>query len=155
MSCGSLINQYNQSGRSLELGASRRCVGAYQIMNGLIIAKARARVISLLLVFALCQVIGTMCAMPDQSLAEGVPHLAEEMSHAACPMNGTIMCPPSLTSSPERQLPISTVTDVDTAQTLVNGATTPASPPAKPMRSVSSAYSIVPISIAASPVLRI
>ena len=109
----------------------------------------------MVLVFAFCQVIGVMCAVPDLSLADDVPQLGGEMSHAACPMDGTIMCPPSLTSSPERQIKISTVADVYAPPIFVSCATTPVSPSAQPMRSVSRAYAIVPIAIASSSVLRI
>nr|WP_281721192.1 hypothetical protein [Nitrosomonas nitrosa] len=105
--------------------------------------------------FAFCQVMGVMCPVPDLSLAKDAPQLAEEMSHAACPMDGTFACPPSLTSSPERQLPISSVADIYAAQVVANGATTPVSLSARSIGSVSSAYSIVPISIASSSVLRI
>lgn len=108
-----------------------------------------------ILVYAFCQVIGVMCAVLDLSVAEDVPQLTEEMGHAACPMDGTNMCPPSLTSSPERQIQISTTADIYAAQIVAHGATTPVSPSARPLGSVSSAYSIVPISIAASSVLRI
>ncbi len=108
-----------------------------------------------IVVYAFCQVIGVMCAVPDLSVAEDVPQLTEEMSHASCPMDGTLACPPSLTSSPERQIKISTVADADAAQAVVNCTTTPVSPWAQPIWCVSSAYSIVPISIASSSVLRI
>ncbi len=108
-----------------------------------------------ILVFAFCQVMGFMCPVPDLSLAEDVPQLAGEMSHAACPMDGTLACPPSLTSSPERQIQISTTADVYAAQIFSDGATTPISLSARPIGSVGSAYSIVPISIASSSVLRI
>jgi hypothetical protein len=108
-----------------------------------------------ILVFAFCQVIGVMCAVPDLSLADDMPQLAGKMSHAACPMDGTIMCPPSLTSSPERQVPISSVADVYAPPILVSGATTLVSLSARPIESVGSAHSIVPMSIASSSVLRI
>jgi len=109
----------------------------------------------MVLVFAFCQVMGVMCAVPDLSLANDVPQLAGEMSHAACPMDGTIMCPPASTSSPERQIKISTVADVYAPPIFASGATTPVSPSAQPIWSVNSAYSIVPIAIASSSVLRI
>lgn len=107
------------------------------------------------LVFAFCQVTGVMCAVPDLSLAQSAPQLTGEISHASCPMDGTLVCPPSLTPSPERQIQSSTVAHVYAAQIFANGATTPVGPPAQPIGSVSSAYSIVPISIAFSSVLRI
>lgn len=109
----------------------------------------------MVLVFAFCQVMGVMCAVPDLSLADDVPQLAGEMSHAACPMDGTIMCPPASTSSLERQIKNSTVADVYAPPILASGATTPVSPSSQPIWSVSNAYSIVPISIASSSVLRI
>ena len=115
----------------------------------------QANIWFMVLIFAFCQVMGVMCAVPDLSLADDVPHLAGEMSHAACPMDGTFACLPSLTSSPERQIPIGTVSDVVAAQILFSAATTPVTPSAQPISSVSSAYSIVPISIASSSVLRI
>lgn len=108
-----------------------------------------------ILVFAFCQVIGVMCAVPDLSLADDMPQLAGEMSHTSCPMDGTTMCPASLTSSPERHIKISVVADVYAPLILVSGATTPVSPSARPIGSVGSAHSIVPISIASSSVLRI
>lgn len=109
----------------------------------------------MVLAFAFCQVIGVMCAVSDLSLAEDAPQLAGEMSDAACPMDGTIMCPPSATSSPERQIKNITIVDVDATPIVANGATTPISVSARPIGSVGSAHSIVPISIAASSVLRI
>ncbi len=109
----------------------------------------------MVLVFALCQVIGVMCAVPDLSLADDVPQLGGEMSHAACPMDGTIMCPPTSTSSPERQIKNSTVVGGYAPLIFASDATTSVSPSAQPIWSVSSAYSIVPISIASSSVLRI
>lgn len=117
----------------------------------------QANIRFMVLVFAFCQVMGVMCAVPDLSLADDVPQLAGEMSHAACPMDGTLACPPSLTSSPERQrqIEISTVADVYAPPIFVGGATTPDGPSTRPIWSVSSAYSIVPISIASSSVLRI
>lgn len=96
-----------------------------------------------------------MCAIPDLSLAKDVPQLAGEMSDAACAMDDTIMCPPSATSSPERHIKNSTTADVDAAQIASTGGATPVGPSAQPSGSVGSAYSIVPISIAASSVLRI
>lgn len=122
-------------------------------MSALMFVQANIRF--MVLVFAFCQVMGVMCAVPDLSLADDAPQLAGEMSHAACPMDGTFACPPSLTSSPERQIQISTTADVYAAQIFVSGATTPVTPSARPIGSVGSAHSIVPISIASSSVLRI
>lgn len=124
-------------------------------MNGWIIAKARMRSFILVLFFAFCQIIGTMCAVQDLSLANDVAQLTEDMSRMACPMDGTIMCPPSLTASPERQLKNSMVVVVNPVLSLVSCAEVSAAVSPEMIESWSSAYSIVPISIASSSVLRI
>ena len=103
--------------------------------------------------FTLCQVMGTVCLLPDLSVAEGAALLVEK--GMACPMEGTIMCPPSLTSSPERQVKYNLVSDVDHATTLLGSAavlTVQYTPTLSPW---SSACSMVPISISSSSVLRI
>ena len=43
-----------------------------------------------------------MCALLDLSVARGAALLMEK--GMACLMDGTTLCPPSLTSSPERQI---------------------------------------------------
>ena len=103
--------------------------------------------------FTLCQVMGTVCPLPDLSVAEGAALLVEE--GIVCPMEGTTMCPPSLTSSPERQIKYNLVSDVDHATTLLGSAaalTVQCTPTLSPW---SSACSMVPISISSSSVLRI
>jgi hypothetical protein len=105
------------------------------------------------LFFTLCQVVGTVCPLPDLSVAEGAALLVEE--GMACPMDGPTMCPPSLTSSPERQIKHNFVSDVDHATTLLGSAavrTVQCTPTLSPW---SSACSIVPISISSSSVLRV
>lgn len=103
--------------------------------------------------FTFCQVSGMICTFPDLSVAEGGALLVEE--GMACPMDGTTMCPPSLTSSPERQIQHTLVSDVDHATILLSPAAV------FPVSSVwmqwswSSAFFIVPISIGSSSVLRI
>ncbi|MBS0167458.1 MAG: hypothetical protein JSR29_15345 [Nitrospira sp.] len=124
-------------------------------MNGWILAKVRMRFFSLVLLFALCQIVGAMCTVPDLSLADDAAQLAEAMNHMACPMDGTIMCPPSLTASPERQVKNSMVVVVDPVVSLVRGPEVPKSVPREMIWSWSSAYSSVPISISSSSVLRI
>jgi hypothetical protein len=109
--------------------------------------------IALVLFFTLCQVIGTMCVLPDLSIAEQMTSLVEDVM--ACPMDGTIMCPPSATSSPERQGKHGSVADVDHATLLLVRSpelTMPAIPTLCPP---SRALSIVPLSISSSSVLRI
>lgn len=109
----------------------------------------------MVLAFAFCQVIGVMCAVPDLSLADDVPQLGGEVSHAACPMDGTIMCPPSLTASPERQLKNSMVVVGDPVLSLVSHAEVLVGVSLEMIESWSSAYSSVPLSISSSSVLRI
>ena len=107
----------------------------------------------LLFFFTLCQVIGTMCAVPDLSVAKETAILADE--GMVCPMDGTIMCPPSITSSQERQTKNSMVMDVDHAAILLTPAGVSTAPSVSPQWFRSSACSIVPISIGSSSVLRI
>lgn len=111
------------------------------------------QLIALVIVFTFCQVIGTMCALPDLSEAEGTAILVE--NSMACPMDGTIMCPPSLTASPERQIKNSLVVDLDYALIPDNHTEAPASLPVQASWFSSDAYSIVPISVSSSSVLRI
>ena len=115
--------------------------------------QSKIRFIALVLFFAFCQVIGTMCALPDLSLAEDTASLIE--AGMVCPMDGTNMCPPSLTSSPERQVRSSMVSDIDQASMLLSIATTLMAHSVSTPWSGSNACSIVPISIASSSVLRI
>lgn len=108
---------------------------------------------ALILSFAFCQVLGTMCAIPDLSPAAASAQLVEEMSGMTCPVDGAIMCPPSATSSPERQLKQAAAIDPDLSPT----------PPVATLSAASisipwawsSVLSIAPVSIASSPVLRI
>jgi hypothetical protein len=118
--------------------------------------KAELGSIVSVLFFALCQIIGTMCSMPDLPLVTDGEQLAEDMSDMTCLMDGTSMCPPSLTASPERQIKNSAVAaDVGFAPISLIGATTPVGSSDPIIGSLSSADSIVPISIASPSVLRI
>ncbi|MEO6306363.1 MAG: hypothetical protein ABIP43_00560 [Nitrospiraceae bacterium] len=109
--------------------------------------------VALVFFFILCQVIGAMCVLPDLSVAGDAALLVEE--EKTCPMDGATMCPPSLASSPERQTKNNMVLDIDHA-TIVLGSAAMLTVPSAPTRgSWSSAYSIVPISIETSSVLRI
>ena len=103
--------------------------------------------------FTFCQVIGTMCALPDFSVAADAGLLVEE--GMACPMGGTTMCPPSLTSSSERQIKHGMVSDVDHAPTLLGSAAVLTVQCMPALSSLSSAGSMVPISISSPSVLRI
>jgi hypothetical protein len=117
------------------------------------ILRGQIRHVTLVFVFALCQVIGTMCAFPDLSVATGAALLVEE--GMACPMEGATMCPPSLTSAPERKIKSSMVSDVYPAPILLSVSRALTSPSASAPWSWSSVLSIVPISIGSSSVLRI
>jgi hypothetical protein len=117
------------------------------------IPRFEMRSLALVLLFTFCQVIGTMCALPDLSAATDAALLVEEKM--ACPMDGTTMCPPALTSSPERQIKNSMVSDVDHAPVLLSFSTTLTSPSVPAPWSWSSVLSLVPISISSSSVLRI
>lgn len=117
------------------------------------ISRVHTRYVALVFFFAFCQVIGTMCALPDLPEAEDTAILVEE--GMTCPMDGTIMCPPSVTSSPERQVKHNMVMDVDHAAILLSPAVLLTVPSAPTLWSLISACSIVPISIGCSSVLRI
>lgn len=128
---------------------------SYRAMNGWLLAKLRMRFFSLVLLFALCQIVGTMCTVPDLSLADDAARLAEEMSHMACPMDGTSMCPLSVVSSPERQSKPPATTDLDQIAILLSSVEASTVPPTFEFLAWRSASEFVPISIASSSVLRI
>ncbi|MEK6786367.1 MAG: hypothetical protein AABY61_12885 [Nitrospirota bacterium] len=109
--------------------------------------------IALVIIFTFCQVIGTMCALPDLPKAQEKAILVEE--NMVCPMDGTIMCPTSLTASPQRQIKNSAVADVTLAPISISSAATPVGFSDLIIGSLTSADSIVPISIASPSVLRI
>lgn len=116
---------------------------------------AKMRFFSLVLLFALCQIVGTTCAMPDLSLADDTERLAKEMSDMACQMDGTIMCPLSAVSSPERQSKHTATTDLNQIAVLFSPVSVSPVSPSLESLSLSSALEYVPISIASSSVLRI
>jgi hypothetical protein len=109
--------------------------------------------VALVFTFALCQVIGTTCALPDLSVAAGATLFVEE--GMACSMDGAAMCPPSLTSSPERQIKHSMVSDVDHAPVLLSFSAARTRPSVPVPWSGSSLLSLTPLSIGSSSVLRI
>ena len=112
-----------------------------------------SRHILLVLLFTFCQVIGTMCVIPDVSMAMDTPVLMEE--GMSCPMDGTIMCPPSITSSSERQVKHIAVAQIDDTAVSLVPVTIFAVFSSLMLWAWSSAYSLVPISISSSSVLRI
>lgn len=122
-------------------------------MVGLMIRRVNMPYFALVFFFTLCQVIGTTCALPDLSVAAGEALLVEE--GMVCPMEGATMCPPSLTSSPERQKKSNMVSDGDYAPILLSFSTARTRPLIPAPWFWSSVLSIVPISISSSSVLRI
>lgn len=117
------------------------------------ISQVHVRHMALALLFTFCQVIGTMCAVPELSERHEIASLIED--GMACPMDEAIMCPPSLTSSPERHIKQSVVLGVDHAAILPGDAVILTVSSAGMRWFRSSAHSIVPISIESSSVLRI
>ena len=111
------------------------------------------RYMALALLFTFCQVIGSMCVMPDLSQAQETTVIEDRM---ACPMDETIMCPPSLTSSPERQVKLTGVSNTDQAVNLHGLVSFGLTDRVSPVSWFgSSVLSIVPISISSPSVLRI
>lgn len=122
-------------------------------MLHLMFRQAPARFVALIAVFIFCQVIGIMCALPDLSQTQEAAFIEDRM---ACPMDGTIMCSPSLTSSHERQVKQILFTNADHVSALhypVPRAVTKSL--ALETWARSNVFSIVPISIGSSSVLRI
>ncbi len=122
-------------------------------MVGLMIPRVQIRHVVLSFFFALCQVIGATCALSDLSMAADTALLVEE--GMVCPMDGTTMCPPSLTTSPQRQIKHSMVSDIDPAPILLSVFASLTHPSVTVPWFRSSGLSIVPISIDSSSVLRI
>lgn len=125
------------------------------MMVGLMIRRVNAQYLALVFFFTLCQVIGTTCTSPDLSAAADASPLVEEQEGMVCPMHGANMCPLSLTSSPERQIKDSMVMDVDHATTLLSPAVVLTVPSGRMLWSWSGDFSLVPLSISSSSVLRI
>ncbi len=67
--------------------------------------------LAIALLFIFCQVIGGMCALPDVSLADDQTMISEQ--GMICPMDSGLMCPASLTSSPDRQVKVGAVLNTD------------------------------------------
>lgn len=122
-------------------------------MVGLMIRQVQKLHIALVFVFVFCRVIGTMCVLPDLSVATDEVSFVEE--GMACPMDEATMCPPALTSSPQHQIKHSLVSGVDHASVLLSVSTALTNPSVPVPWSWSSVSSIVPISIGSSSVLRI
>lgn len=117
------------------------------------IRRVETQYAALVLFFTFCQVIGAMCGLSDLLMADSPVLFVEE--GMTCPMDGRTVCPPSLTSSPERHVRHSFVADCDHAMIQFNSIVVLAIQSDPPPWSWSSAYSLVPISIESSSVLRI
>ncbi|TAJ10533.1 MAG: hypothetical protein EPO61_01605 [Nitrospirae bacterium] len=79
---------------------------------GLVLSKVthlRFSSFAMVLFFIFCQVIGAMCALPDVALAQDQTMISEQ--GMVCPMDSGLMCPASLTSSPDRQVKIGAALD--------------------------------------------
>ena len=113
------------------------------------------RSFTLVVLFSFCQIAGTMCTVPDVWLSEDTAQLGVEMSDMACPMDGSIMCPPLLTASPERQIKQAMVDEANPVLSLIHHPRVPADVSTEMIGCWSSAYSLVPLSIGSSSVLRI
>ena len=122
-------------------------------MVGAILRRVQTHSIALVIFFTLCQVIGTMCALPDLSQVEETAILGKQPM--ACPMDGTFVCPPSVTSSPERQVKNGGVTELDHEATILSPCAMLPACSVQTLWSGNSPHSIVPISMASSSVLRI
>jgi len=103
--------------------------------------------------FVLCQVMGAMCTIPDLSMPGPEAIMAQD--GMVCPMDGTIMCPPSAVSSPDRQAKNGSAIDLDHGPIVPIYSATMTTPSVLTQWSWSSAPPIVPISISSSSVLRI
>jgi hypothetical protein len=115
--------------------------------------RARTQYIALMIFFTFCQVIGMMCAVPDFSEAETTTSLVSESM--VCPMEGSIMCPPSVTSSSERQVKNGAVIAVEHGPNLIGLDEVQKVSSILAQWSRSSAGSIASIPIGSSSVLRI
>lgn len=124
-------------------------------MHGLVstVRGIDVKLAAVLLVFVFCQVVGLMCAVPHVALAG--EHMAVLEEPMGCPMEGTIICPPSAVSSPERQVKNGAAAAVDQATILLSPSIDLTIPSIPTPCSRSNALSIVPISIGSSSVLRI
>lgn len=115
--------------------------------------RVKVHPIVLVIVFAFCQVIGTMCLLPDVPTTQDIVSMTQE--EMSCPMDGTIMCPPSITSSPERQVNHAFFAHIDDGPALLFPAAMFTVHLCWMPWTWSSAYSLVPVSISSSSVLRI
>ncbi len=109
--------------------------------------------IELVLFFALSQVTGAMCTMTDASIGEQSAALIKDMM--VCLMDGPVMCPPSATSSPERQGRQGSVGDITHAMPFLTASLDSTTRPIPTLGLWSRGLSLVPTSMGSSSVLRI
>jgi hypothetical protein len=114
---------------------------------------SHARFMATSIAFVVCQVFGAMCVSADIASARQITMLIAD--NMPCPMDGTVMCPPSAISSPERQLKSGVAIDLDDVSIPLSLVTSLGRTVTSTPWSWSSVLSIVPISIASSSVLRI
>ncbi len=96
-----------------------------------------------------------MCVLPNLVAAGETAQLAEDIAPMTCPMDGTMMCPPSAVSSWERHATHGLTLNIDHAPIPVGLAAVLTGSSVPTLWSWSSEVSTVPISIASSSVLRI
>jgi hypothetical protein len=112
--------------------------------------------VALVVFFTFCQVFGVMCTMPDLSEADAPASLVNErMTYL---MDGTVMCPPSMTSPPERQVKQvknGAVVAPDHGPNVLGLAEGQRTSSVPPHWSRSSVHSTVPLSMSSFSVLRI
>lgn len=114
---------------------------------------ATTQSLSLLLFFVLCQVTGAWCAVPG---ALGVEHDAMLLDAGMlCPMDGAVMCAPSLTSSPGREIKNRGISDIQQPRMVLIVSALSSDSSVSSRLPWSSVFSLVPISIVSSSVLRI
>ena len=128
---------------------------SWKSMVGPMLRRVHTQYVALMIFFTFCPVIGSMCALPDLSVAEEIAWLAEETAGMTCPMDGTIMCPQSATSSPERQVKNGAAIAIDHGQIMFSPAAVLPASSVQTLWSRSSPYSIFPLPIESSSVLRI
>lgn len=109
--------------------------------------------LTLVVLFVFCQVMGAMCTLPNLSLAADRAMISD--GDTVCPMDGTLMCPPSITSSPERQGKGGVALDLDHSLSSVSRDETLLRPsPLAPSPPIASCSIVFP-TLMSLPVLRI
>lgn len=113
------------------------------------------RPIAFVIIFAICRVAGVMCTLPDLSPIQETMSLVEGRSGMMCLVGDALMCPPAVTSNPERQAKDNVTLDKDHSQNVVTAVPTTHQFWDHKIRSGNDVHFLIPISIASSSVLRI